>query len=64
MSEEREGAYYFMRVKDAIVHRSVYKNASTFKLWSTSKLWYRRLGHPSYRVLPSLPLLDRLCFDS
>ena len=56
--EEREGVYYFTGVKAACVHRNEYKNAST------SGLWDRRLGHPSFCVLSSLPILDKMCFDS
>ena len=56
--EEREGVYYFTGVRAASVHRAAVKNSST------SELWHRRLGHPSFRVLSSLPFVDKLGFDS
>ena len=45
--EEREGVYYFTGVKVARVH-----GASTKP--SSSTLWHRRLGHPSYKALSTL----------
>ena len=56
--EEREGVYYFTGVTAARVHRTELKNSST------SELWHRRLGHPSFRVLSALPVLDNMVFDS
>lgn len=49
--EEREGVYYFTGVKVASAHSTVKEKASP------SVLWHRRLGHPSYKVLSSLPVL-------
>lgn len=46
--------YYFTGVRAARVHRTEVKNSST------SELWHRRLGHPSYQILLALLLLDRL----
>ena len=57
-SEEREGVYYFIGVKAASVNKTAGRTAST------SELWHRRFGHPSFRVLSFLPILDKLCFDS
>ncbi|CAN6994784.1 unnamed protein product, partial [Brassica rapa subsp. trilocularis] len=51
--EEREGIYYFTGVTVARVHRSEKQKPSS------SVLWHRRLGHPSYKVLHSLPVFQK-----
>lgn len=55
--EEHEGVYYFT---DVTVGRA---NRTTADQVSTSILWHRRLGHPSYKVLASLPVFDSLKVD-
>lgn len=55
--EERDGVYYFTGVSAARVHRT--DSTKTSK----SELWHRRLGHPSFRILSALPVLDNLCSD-
>lgn len=50
--EEREGVYYFKGVKVASA------NQTTAKSISPSVLWHRRLGHPSYKVLSTLPVFS------
>ena len=54
--EEREGVYYFTGVKVARVHGAE-------KSTSSSVLRHRRLGHPSYKVLATLPVFDTLKID-
>ena len=55
--EEREGVYYFTGV-------TVARSSRTGKdKTSSSVLWHRRLGHPSYNSLSSLPVLDSLPVD-
>ena len=49
--EEREGVYYFTRVKVARV------NAASSSKHSSAVLWHRPLGHPSYKVLSTLLVL-------
>ena len=56
--EEREGVYYFTGVKVARV------NAASTSKSSSTVLWHRRLGYPSYKVLSSLPVLDNFKIDS
>ncbi|XP_010513388.1 PREDICTED: uncharacterized protein LOC104789378 [Camelina sativa] len=48
--EEHDGVYYFTGVTAARVHRTAAHQISS------SKLWHRRLGYPSSRVLSSLPV--------
>ncbi|XP_056849759.1 retrovirus-related Pol polyprotein from transposon RE2 isoform X2 [Raphanus sativus] len=56
--EEREGVYYFTGVKVARVH-----GASKAKPSSSSTLWHRRLGHPSYKALSTLPIFKNFKLD-
>ena len=55
--EEREGVYYFTGVKVARVH-GVSQSQN-----STSTLWHRRLGHPSYKALSTLPAFKDFKID-
>ena len=55
--EEREGVYYFTGVKVARV------NAASKSKDSSMVLWHRRLGHPSYKVLSTLPVFDSFKID-
>lgn len=55
--EEREGVYYFTGVTVIRAHRTGAEKSSS------SVLWHRRLGHPSYKVLSTLPVLDSFQFD-
>ena len=55
--EKREGVYYFTGVKVAWVNEaSMLKDSSTV-------LWHRRHGHPSYKVLSTLPVFDSFKID-
>ncbi|KAL0655138.1 hypothetical protein Bca4012_075722 [Brassica carinata] len=56
--EEREGVYCFTRVKVARV------NAASTSKYLSMVLWHHRLGHPSYKVLSTLPVLDNFKIDS
>ena len=47
--EERDGVYYLTDVATAKIH--------TAKVSSDQALWHQRLGHPSFSVLSSLPVL-------
>ena len=55
--EEREGVYYFTGVKVARAY-GVSKSKT-----STSTLWHRRLGHPSYKALSTLPIFKDFKID-
>lgn len=48
--EERGGVYYFTDVRVARVNKAVKVESSV--------LWHRRLGHPAFSVLSSLPLFS------
>ena len=55
--EEREGVYYFTGVKVVRVH------GASKSTTSTSTLWHRRLGHPSYKTLSTLPVFKNFKID-
>ena len=55
--EEREGVYYFTGVKVARAH------GASKTTQSTSALWHRHLGHPSYKVLSTLSAFSHLKLD-
>ena len=55
--EERDGVYYFKGVKVACSHQT------SAKTISPTVLWHRRLGHPSYKVLSTLPVFSDLKVD-
>ena len=46
--------YYFKGVRVARAHQTSAKSISP------TVLWHRRLGHPSYKVLSTLPVLSSL----
>ena len=49
-SEESDGVYYLTDVATAKVH--------TVSATSNQALWHQRLGHPSFLVLSSLPMVS------
>lgn len=55
--EEREGVYYFKGVRVASVNQSSQRKPSP------ASLWHQRLGHPSTKVLSTLPVFENLSVD-
>ncbi|CAO2817801.1 unnamed protein product [Amaranthus hypochondriacus] len=56
VGERRDGLYYFRDFPRI--------SALNIDGVSSSDLWHQRLGHPSYKVMRSLPFLARSCSSS